>query len=95
MLPIKIPRRGDDEELTLSASFALAMLLVGASAPALIAQGIASILQEITLGEPSVEHALQLRPVHVHGRRLAAMGAVAVSPRLSVLHPFASNRSRR
>ena len=29
MLPIKIPRRGDDEELTLSASFAMAMLLVG------------------------------------------------------------------
>ena len=29
MLPVKIPRRGDDEELTLSASFAMALLLLG------------------------------------------------------------------
>ena len=27
MMPIKIPRRGNDEELTLSASFAMALLL--------------------------------------------------------------------
>src|SRR6202012_842636 len=47
MLPIKIPRRGDDEELTLSASFAMAMLLVGGLGPALIAQSVASILQDI------------------------------------------------
>ena len=33
MMPIKIPRRGDDEELTLSASFAMAMLLVGGLGP--------------------------------------------------------------
>src|ERR1700749_3100962 len=52
MLPIKIPRRGDDEELTLSASFAMAMLLVGGLGPALIAQGIASMLGDIKSGKP-------------------------------------------
>ena len=52
MLPIKIPRRGDDEELTLSAAFAMAVLLVGGLGPALIAQGAASVLQDATSGKP-------------------------------------------
>ena len=52
MLPIKIPRRGDDEELTLSASFAMALLLIGGLAAALIAQGLASVLQDTTARKP-------------------------------------------
>jgi hypothetical protein len=32
MLPVKIPRRGGDEEITLSTSFSLALLLAGGSA---------------------------------------------------------------
>ena len=53
MLPIKIPRRGDDEELTLSAAFAMAMLLVGGLGPALIAQGVASVLQDVHSRKPA------------------------------------------
>src|ERR1700721_2433162 len=53
MLPINIPRRGEDEELTLSASFALAMLLVGGLGPALIAPGPAPILQDVTSSKPA------------------------------------------
>jgi diguanylate cyclase (GGDEF)-like protein len=52
MLPIKIPRRGDDEELTLSASFALALLLVGGLGPALLAQGLASVIQDVHSEKP-------------------------------------------
>ena len=52
MLPIKIPRRGEDEELTLSTSFGLALLLVGGLGPALIAQGVASIIQDVASHKP-------------------------------------------
>ncbi len=52
MMPIKIPRRGNDEEITLSASFAMALLLVGGLGPALIAQAAASIVQDRTSGKP-------------------------------------------
>ncbi len=52
MLPIKIPRRGNDEELTLSASFALALLLIGGLGPALLAQSAASIVQDVHSGKP-------------------------------------------
>src|ERR1700744_5291598 len=47
MLPVKIPRRGDDEELTLSAWFAMALLLLGGLGPALVAQGLASVMDDI------------------------------------------------
>jgi diguanylate cyclase (GGDEF)-like protein len=52
MLPIKIPRRGNDEELTLSSSFALALLIVGGLGPAVIAQGIASLVQDVDSRKP-------------------------------------------
>lgn len=52
MLPIKIPRRGNDEELTLSSCFALALLIVGGLGPALIAQGAASLIQDISSRKP-------------------------------------------
>jgi diguanylate cyclase (GGDEF)-like protein len=52
MLPLQIPRRGGDEEITLSTSFALALLLAGGLGPALVAQGAASILQDRLAGKP-------------------------------------------
>ncbi|MHB1834803.1 MAG: putative bifunctional diguanylate cyclase/phosphodiesterase [Solirubrobacteraceae bacterium] len=52
MMPIKIPRRGGDEELTLSASFAMALLLLAGLGPALVAQGVASALQDATSRKP-------------------------------------------
>ncbi len=93
MLPIKIPRRGDDEELTLSASFAMAMLLVGGLGPALIAQSVASILQDIHSGKPAWRVRFNVGQYTLSMvAAWAAMRAMEVSPRLSVLHPFASHQ---
>ena len=46
MLPVKIPRRGGDEEITLSTSFSMALLLAGGLGPAVIAQAVASVIQD-------------------------------------------------
>lgn len=51
-LPVKIPRRGQDEEITLSTSFAMALLLAGGLGPAVIAQGAASVIQDVSSGKP-------------------------------------------
>jgi diguanylate cyclase (GGDEF)-like protein len=51
-LPVKIPRRGYDEEITLSTSFAMALLLAGGLGPALIAQGVASVVQDVHARKP-------------------------------------------
>jgi diguanylate cyclase (GGDEF)-like protein len=52
-LPVKIPRRGDDEEITLSTSFAMALLLAGGLGPAIIAQSVASLVQDIMSRKPA------------------------------------------
>jgi diguanylate cyclase (GGDEF)-like protein len=52
LLPLKIPRRGDDEEVTISTTFAYALLLGGGLAPALLAQVGASIVQDLLSGKP-------------------------------------------
>src|SRR5689334_1875936 len=49
-LPVKIPRRGQEEEITLSTSFTMALLLVSGFGPALIAQGVASVIQDVMSG---------------------------------------------
>src|ERR1700758_1892039 len=51
-LPVKIPRRGQDEEITLSTSFSMALLLVGGLGPALVAQGVASVIQDVASRKP-------------------------------------------
>jgi diguanylate cyclase (GGDEF)-like protein len=52
MLPLKIPRRGDDEELTVSSAFAFALLLIGGGPAGLIAQALASGLQDLHARKP-------------------------------------------
>jgi diguanylate cyclase (GGDEF)-like protein len=53
LLPVKIPRRGGDEEVTLSTSFTFALLLLsGGLGPALIAQSAASAVQDIVARKP-------------------------------------------
>lgn len=52
MLPVKIPRRGNDEEIVLSTCFSLALLLAGGLGPALIAQGTASVVQDFVSRRP-------------------------------------------
>ncbi|MFZ1993527.1 MAG: EAL domain-containing protein [Solirubrobacteraceae bacterium] len=93
MLPVKIPRRGDDEELTLSASFAMALLMLGGLGPALLAQGAASVLQDITSQKPAWRVRFNLGQYTLS--MIAAwlvVRAISVSPRLDVLHPFASRQ---
>jgi diguanylate cyclase (GGDEF)-like protein len=51
-LPVKIPRRGEEEEITLSTAFAMALLLAGGLGPAVIAQGIASVIQDLSSRKP-------------------------------------------
>ena len=52
MLPIRIPRRGNDEEITLSTCFAMALLFAGGLGPALIAQCSASVIQDLVSRKP-------------------------------------------
>jgi diguanylate cyclase (GGDEF)-like protein len=52
LLPLKIPRRGDDEEITISTSFSFALLLTAGFAPAALAQSTASVLQDIGARKP-------------------------------------------
>jgi diguanylate cyclase (GGDEF)-like protein len=52
LMPVKIPRRGNDEEITLSTSFSMALMLAGGLAPALIAQLTASVVQDRVSGKP-------------------------------------------
>ncbi len=93
MLPIKIPRRGNDEELTLSSSFALALLLIGGVGPALIAQCVASIVQDLYSGKPHWRVRFNL------GQYTVAMAAadivmrsLSVVPHLELSHPFSSGQ---
>ncbi len=51
-LPVKIPRRGNDEEITLSGSFAIALLIAGGLGPALLAQAVSSVIQDRMSGKP-------------------------------------------
>jgi diguanylate cyclase (GGDEF)-like protein len=90
MLPIKIPRRGNDEELTLSAAFAMALLLIGGVGPAIIAQASASVIQDIVSGKP------RWRMRFNAGQYTLAMAAawlivraVSGSPLVILSHPLA------
>jgi diguanylate cyclase (GGDEF)-like protein len=52
LLPLKIPRRGDDEEITISTTFAFALLVTAGLPVALLVQGVASALQDVLARKP-------------------------------------------
>jgi diguanylate cyclase (GGDEF)-like protein len=52
LLPLKIPRRGDDEEITISTTFAFALLVTAGLPVALLIQGVASALQDVLARKP-------------------------------------------
>ena len=52
LLPVKVPRRGGDEAITLSTSFTFALLLAGGLGPALAAQAFASAVQDVAARKP-------------------------------------------
>jgi len=91
MLPLKIPRRGNDEEITLSSSFALAILLAGGLAPALIAQSAASVVQDLASGKPLWrvrfnlgQYALSMAAAQV------ILSLLSVVPHFGSSHPFST-----
>jgi diguanylate cyclase (GGDEF)-like protein len=91
MLPVKIPRRGSDEEITLATSFSLALLLAGGFAPAFLAQAFASISQDALARKPLWrilfnvgQYALSLAAAMIVMRMLSAASRIGSS------HPFTS-----
>jgi diguanylate cyclase (GGDEF)-like protein len=93
MLPIKIPKRGGDEELTLSAAFALALLIFGGLGPALLAQCVASLAQDLHSRKPAWRVRFNC------GQYVLSMIAawlvvdwISVKPQLAAQHPFASGQ---
>jgi diguanylate cyclase (GGDEF)-like protein len=48
LLPVTIPRRGD-EQITVSTSFSLAVLVIGGLGPALLSQLVASLVQDLAV----------------------------------------------
>jgi diguanylate cyclase (GGDEF)-like protein len=91
LMPVKIPRRGGDEEITLSTSFSMALMLAGGLAPALIAQLTASVVQDRASGKPW----WRVR-FNVGQYTLAMAGAWSVmrilnaAPHVGTAHPFSS-----
>jgi len=83
LLPLKIPRRGDDEEVTISTTFAYALLLGAGLVPALLAQVLASVVQDVLSRKPL------WRLLFNVGQYTLSMcaGAVVLGALTSVPHP--------
>src|SRR5205085_3430574 len=88
-LPVKIPRRGQEEEITLSTSFSMALLLAGGLGPALLAQGFASAIQDVWSGKPGWrvrfnvgQYTLSLVVSYL------VLGLLSGTPHIGSSHPF-------
>jgi diguanylate cyclase (GGDEF)-like protein len=91
MLRVKIPGRGNDEQITLSTPFAMAVLLAGGLAPALIAQSAASIVQDLTAGKPWWRVRFNLGQYALSmAAALLTMRWLSVAPHIGSSHPFTS-----
>jgi diguanylate cyclase (GGDEF)-like protein len=89
MLPVKIPRRGNDEQITLSSSFAMAVLLAGGLGPALIAQSAASVVQDLASRKPWWRILFNLGQYALSmAAAVIVMRWLSVSPLLGSSHPF-------
>jgi len=93
LLPVKIPRRGGDEEITLSAAFSLALLLAGGLGPALIAQGTASAIQDRSAGKPWWRVRFNLGQYTLAmAAALEAMKLLSAASRVGTDHPFTTGQ---
>src|SRR5262245_3157645 len=52
LFPLKIPRRGDDEEITIATSFSYALLIMSGLPAAVVVQGVASVIQDAWARKP-------------------------------------------
>jgi diguanylate cyclase (GGDEF)-like protein len=73
LLPLKIPRRGDDEEITISTTFSFALLITCGLAAALLAQAVASLIQDVAGRKPAWRTAFNV------GQYSLALGAAAAT----------------
>ncbi len=93
MLPIRIQRRGEVEEITLSAAFTLALLMIGGIGPAIVAQCLASAIQDVHSGKPAwrVRFNVGQYSVALVAAWLVTRSLIS-SPGLDTAHPFASGQ---
>lgn len=47
LLPVRIPRRGEEEQITISTTFSFALLLIGGLGPAVVVQSVCSAIQDL------------------------------------------------
>jgi diguanylate cyclase (GGDEF)-like protein len=93
LLPIRNPRGDSEEELTLSAAFALALLMLGGLWPALIAQSLASVVQDVHSGKPAWRVRFnQGQYVLSTTAAWLVIRAVAGTGPLNLQHPFTSGQ---
>src|SRR2546421_2528482 len=52
LLPITVPRQGEEDQITTSTAFALALMLTAGVVPAIVAQGCASVLADLLRRKP-------------------------------------------
>ncbi len=92
LMPVKIPRRGGDEEITLSTSFSMALMLAGGLAPALIAQLAASGVQDRVAGKPwwRVRFNIGQYTLAMAGA-WTVMRILSAAPHVGTAHPFSSS----
>jgi len=89
MLPVKVPRRGDEEDIVLSTPFSLALLLTGGLGPALLAQGSASVLQDLLAGKPGWRVRFNLGQYTLSlAAALGIIRVLAAAPHTGTARPF-------
>ncbi len=92
-LPVKIPRRGGDEEITLSTSFTMALLLATGLGPALIAQSVASVIQDAIAGKPAWRIRFNLGQYILSlTASCAILRVFSITPQVGATHPFAASQ---
>jgi diguanylate cyclase (GGDEF)-like protein len=87
LLPLKIPRRGDDEEITISTTFSFALLLASGLPAALLAQAVASLIQDVAGRKPAWRTAFNVGQYSL--ALCAAAGAIAIGSFGHLDTPFA------
>jgi diguanylate cyclase (GGDEF)-like protein len=92
-LPVKIPRRGQDEEITLSTSFAMALLLAGGLGSAVIAQAVATVVQDVMSGKPGwrIRFNLGQYTLSLVGAYLV-LRLISATSHIGTAHPFTGNQ---
>jgi diguanylate cyclase (GGDEF)-like protein len=91
MLPVRIPRGENDELMTLSTCFSVALLLIGGLAPAVLAQGLASVVQDLSTRRPGWRIRFNVGQYTLSlAAALFVMRLLSVAPHVGSSHPFTS-----